>query len=195
MDSFVDVTQATHDEKPLGCDNQRHGDISVLPIFELLAGPALSEHVPAVDPIQGSDRTQSGCDETERSRQRNRCLTALPALREAETTGPSVSPPSSEDTQIGCHADEVWDATNPRKLLRRYDPKAPLWLQSPKLQLSRAKFHAKRLAWNAVCTHDGCGSRGLSFVCAEDGHGFCSRHARHAAHPIALSFFELDRRR
>lgn len=195
LDSSVDVTQPPADEKALGWDNQRHGDTSVLPMFELLAGPALGEHVPAVDPVQGSDRTQSGCDATERSRQRNRGLTALPASRESEATGPSVSPPSSEDTQIGCHADDVWNAFNPSKPLRRYDAKTPLWLQSPKLQLSRAKFHAKRLAWDAVCTHDACGSRGLSFVCAEDGHGFCSRHARHAAHPIALSLFELDRRR
>lgn len=194
LNSAVDVTPATPDEKPLGCDNQRHGNISVLPIFELLAGPALSEPIPAMDPIQGSDSTQSGCDETARLQQRNQGLTALPALRKAETTGPSVSPPRSEDTQIGCHADEVWDATNPRKPPRRYNPQTPLWLQSPNIQLLRAEFHAKRLAWNAVCTHDACGSRGLSFVCAEDGHGFCSRHARHAAHPIALSLFELDRR-
>ncbi|MGU3363002.1 hypothetical protein ACLBWX_22020 [Methylobacterium sp. M6A4_1b] len=140
------------------------------------------------------DRTQSGCD-------------ADPALRVHETNehapdttrgGDLPDPLLSNSTQTGCDVGPVQQTPARREpkgeRRRRHDPALPLWMQTTAVQNERASLHAERLPWDARCEHDGCGSRNLAFVCADEGDVFCARHRREANIPVALAVLDPNLR-
>lgn len=144
------------------------------------------------------DRTQSGCDANPALRAHETNEHAPDTTRGGDLLGVLLDPPLSNSTQTGCNVGPVQQTPARREpkgeRKRRHDPALPLWMQTAAVQNERASLHAERLPWDARCEHDGCGSRNLAFVCADEGGAFCARHRGEANVPVALKVLDPDLR-
>lgn len=139
--------------------------------------------------------TQNGCDADPSPGKHELEEDGADRTPEVEILRVFQDPPSSNSTQIGCDTTVAQATITPRRSRKRYDRSMPLWMQGTDVQYARAAFHAEQLSWDARCEHDGCGSRSIAFLCADEGTPLCARHGGYANLPVALAIFGLDRRR
>lgn len=165
-------------------------DRAFLPVLTETAAPDIACVIP--------NRTQSGCDAAQDLTAHEMNEQAPDTTRGGDLMGVLPDPPLSDGTRTGCDVGLVQQTPARRKpkgeRKRRHDPALPLWMQTIAVQNERASLHAERLPWDARCEHDGCGSRNLAFVCADEGGAFCAWHRGEANVPVALAVLDPDRR-